>query len=297
MDDIATTDDGSFAMLSAAKINVFLEVLGKRNDGYHELETVMLRTNLCDVMSFAQHESAGTVLKLVPESVIGEDQFPLDDSNLIIKAANALKQKTGCSEGASIAVQKLIPSQAGLAGGSSNAATALVGLNRLWNLDLTTAHLHEIAASLGSDVNFFIEDCSAAICRGRGELVEPISVGGPFYFVAVHPGVGNSTPEVFSKLPPATSSYTSQTVVAAIGRGDVTQLNSSIFNRLTQAARQCNPAMDSLLASLTNLTGKPAFMSGSGSTCFVVATSRQEAVEIEQMLKAQGVGVVFRLAC
>lgn len=297
MDDMPATSESRFDLLSAAKINVFLEVLGKRDDGFHELETVMLRTDFCDVLSFAHNTSQKIELTLALGSVVGEGEFPLGDSNLIIKAAAALKQQTGCRHGASIAVKKVIPAEAGLAGGSSNAATALVGLNRLWGLGLTKPQLHQIAATLGSDINFFIEDCSAAICRGRGELVEPIPTGGTLHFVAVRPEVGNSTPGVFSKLVPSTSTCTSEAVVAAIASGDAVQLSSSIFNRLTHPAAVCNPAMKSLLDSMSKLTGKPAFMSGSGSTCFVVADSQQEASKIEELLKTYCVGTVVRLKC
>lgn len=287
----------SFSLSSAAKINVFLEVSGKRPDGFHELETVMLRTDFCDLLHFNLTASPEVELVLTANSVANDEQFPLDDSNLIIKAANALKHATGCSLGGSISVDKLIPAQAGLAGGSSNAATALVGLNRLWDLKLSKAQLHKIAAGLGSDLNFFIEDCEAAICRGRGELIEAIPVSGRFFFVAVHPGQGNSTPEVFSRLSAASTILTSDEVVSALQVGDSEKLSSSIFNRLTPAAQECNPAMNSLLESLAALTGKNAFMSGSGSTCFVVAKSSQEAVGIETLLQANNLGTVFRFAC
>lgn len=274
-----------FEMFSPAKLNLFLEVSGKRPDGFHELETVMVRTDLYDKIHFQQSTDPKVRLVLAPESSgIAPADFPLDESNLIVKAANELRALTGTNLGATIQIVKRIPAEAGLAGGSSNAATTLLGLNRLWDLRLEKHELHTIAAKLGSDINFFVEDCRAAVCSGRGEIVRPIESTGEFYFVAFHPGVGNSTPAVFSQLTIDGSLQSSEVVQQALADGNSASLSDSIFNRLTDAARMINPAMDAMMTDVRQLLNRPVFMSGSGATCFVAAEGRQEAARIESQL-------------
>jgi 4-diphosphocytidyl-2-C-methyl-D-erythritol kinase len=263
---------------SPAKINLFLEVCGKRSDGFHELETVMLRTTLCDTITFEADDSGQLSLNQTECSAI---DIPLDDSNLILRAARALLATEPRRVGAKITIDKRIPLQAGLAGGSSNAATTLLGLNQLWELNLPVAVLHEIAATLGSDINFFVEDCTAAVCRGRGELVTPIPVRGPFHFVAARPAAGNSTPDVFSKLTLPHELHGCDDVVAALKAGDAKHLTKAVFNRLTQPAMNVNAGMTRLIQQMQTETNRPVFMSGSGSTCFVVCDSESAAQQVQ----------------
>lgn len=280
-----------FQLFSPAKLNLFLEVSGKRPDGFHELETVMVRSDFCDTIRFEQNAKTTIQLVLAPESSgFRPDNFPLNESNLIIQAANELRTLTGTSFGATISIVKRIPAEAGLAGGSSNAATTLLGLNQLWDLRLEKNHLHQIAAKLGSDINFFVEDCRAAVCRGRGEIVEPIDTDGEFHFVAFHPGVGNPTPAVFSKLviAEAQQQKSSEAVQAALQQGDTQRLIQAIFNRLTDAARSINPDMDIMMADVEQRLNRPVFMSGSGATCFVMATNRREAKRLQSQIAADG---------
>ena len=183
---------------SPAKLNVFLEVSGKRPDDYHELETVMLRTSLADQLTIRRTDSESLTLRFsdaTPESMrVG---IPLDGQNLILRAAEAVRKRVGSSSGAEFILHKRIPPESGLAGGSGNAAAALLGCRQLWKETLPDAELHEIAATLGSDINFLLSGHRAAVCRGRGEIVEPIALNRRLYFVAVRPRRGNSTAEVF----------------------------------------------------------------------------------------------------
>ena len=214
----------------------------------------MVRSDFCDTIQFEQNSEPKIQLVLAPESSgIRPENFPLDESNLIIRAASELRELTGTALGATISIVKRVPAEAGLAGGSSNAATTLLGLNQLWDLRLEKIHLHQIAAKLGSDINFFVEDCRAAVCRGRGEIVEPIDCHGEFHVVAFHPGVGNPTPAVFSKLviAEAQQQHSSEAVQAALQQGDTQRLVQAIFNRLTDAARSINPEMDMMMADVT----------------------------------------------
>ena len=172
---------GALVMQAPAKVNLFLEVLAKRPDGYHDIETLMVAVNLFDTLKF--REEPGGDIRLTcnhPDLSTGSD-------NLVIRAAALLKQQTGCEKGARIRLTKRIPLAGGLAGGSSDAAATLVGLNRLWKLGLTRARLTDLAKELGSDVAFFFS-APAAWCTGRGERVTPMRLRRPLWFArAVKP--------------------------------------------------------------------------------------------------------------
>jgi len=163
--------------IAPAKINLTLEILGKRNDGYHEISSLMQTVDLCDYLTFHKN----TWLQIIPEyhNLPASDNLPGFDrnnylvKNLVYKTAEALKTKTGYESGAVIELKKNIPSSAGLGGGSSDAAATLRGLNKLWNLKLSLAELAEIGASVGSDVPFFIYG-STCIVKGRGEIIKQL---------------------------------------------------------------------------------------------------------------------------
>ena len=279
------TQPASIQLLSPSKLNVFLEVHGKRDDGYHELETVMLRTSLCDVMKFDATTSDRLSLRLVGHPTADvRDSFPLDNSNLILRAAEALRLRCGVEYGSAIFIDKRIPAQAGLAGGSANAATTLITLNQLWDLRLQRSELHEIAASLGSDINFFIEGSRAAICRGRGELVESIPLNQNLWAVLARPTVGNRTPEVFSQLQFADQRRSVEQTIASLRLGTSALVSRASFNRLTRSAMELNNAMAELMTKMARLCNRPVHMTGSGSTCFVLARSAREASRIRAQL-------------
>ena len=284
----------AIVLSSPAKLNIFLEVLGKRPDGYHELETVMLRTQFCDQLTFAQTISSEITLSLSDATSADiRASMPLDESNLIVKAALALQVATRDSnrepKGARIILHKRVPPESGLGGGSSNAATALLGCRQLWNLDVSDAQLNSIAASLGSDINFLLSGATAAVCRGRGEIVQPIKLAKELFFVALRPRTGNSTPAVFRQTKIAAQPISSAELVHAVSQG-TRNISPLIFNRLTDAASQLNPEMQTLLNRIPQVIRRPAFMSGSGSTVYVVAAGRSDAKDVADELK-----LVFRL--
>ena len=270
--------DGTLTVACPAKLNVFLEVICKRADGFHELETVMLRTRFCDHLKFSLRDDSAICMSLATASdATVMSHFPLDDSNLILRAAQLLRDSTGCRLGADIHVTKVIPAQAGLAGGSSNAASTLRGLNALWNLQLSDDLLHDLASRLGSDINFLLSGHRAAVCRGRGEIISPVSVNGDWFFVASRPEPGNSTPAVFRDTILPEQPIASQQIQDVLQQGIPKQLEQYCFNRLTEAALGLNPAMSQLMSDMQQLCDCPVFMSGSGSTCFVVAENAQQA--------------------
>lgn len=163
--------------VAPAKINLTLEILGKRKDGYHEIRSVMQTVDLCDMLTFWDNDW----IHIIPEygSLPGQDplmeadRYNYMEKNLVYRAALSLKEKTGYKGGALIQLKKNIPSSAGLGGGSSDAAAALKGLNRLWKLGLTNSELIDIGSKIGSDIAFFIHGGTCLI-EGRGEIVKPI---------------------------------------------------------------------------------------------------------------------------
>src|SRR3954471_18211939 len=167
----------SLVVRTPAKLNLFLEILGRRPDGFHELETLMVTVGIYDSLTFTEDDSDEIRLRCFgstssPTSArTSENDVPDGRQNLVYRAAELLRQHAGIARGVRIELEKRIPVAAGLAGGSSDAAATLTALNQLGNLDLPTAELQRLASQLGSDIGFFLCGKAAAICRGRGELV------------------------------------------------------------------------------------------------------------------------------
>src|SRR6266567_3977366 len=163
-----------------AKVNLFLEVLGKRPDSYHEIATLMVAVSLFDTLRLAPDAGGDVILRC------HHSQLPTGPENLVYRAARLLRERTGCMRGAVIELVKRIPLAAGLAGGSSDAAATLFGLNQLWRLGLTPSELAALGAELGSDIPFFFA-LPAAWCTGRGEVVEKVALREPLWFVLACP--------------------------------------------------------------------------------------------------------------
>jgi 4-diphosphocytidyl-2-C-methyl-D-erythritol kinase len=181
-----------FSLPSFAKINLNLRVLGRRDDGFHEIVTVLQTISLQDTLTFEPSEKG-------IELICDEPSLPGDDTNLIIKAARALQAEFQVGEGASIQLKKLIPMGGGLGGGSSNAAVALLGISRLWSLDVSVERLHRIAADLGSDVPFFLHGGTAS-ALGTGTTIEPIPDVSVGPMIVVTPDAKVSTREAYENL-------------------------------------------------------------------------------------------------
>jgi 4-diphosphocytidyl-2-C-methyl-D-erythritol kinase len=274
---------------SPAKVNLFLEVLGRRADGFHELATIMVRTDLCDTLWIEDRTDENIELSLAKSPQSGDRipqsqasaaaDFPLDETNLITRAARALQKHTGVMRGASIRVRKMIPARAGLGGGSSNAATTLLTLNELWGLSLSLPTLHEIAATLGSDVNFLLSGYRAALCSGRGEQISPVSVNGQYHGLLLVPPTGNSTSEIFNalQLPDEQQSAASLTEQLQLGRE--VEIPDHCFNRLQSAAQQLNPDVHDALSWLGEHAGG-GLLTGSGSACFSILKTAEEALRL-----------------
>jgi 4-diphosphocytidyl-2-C-methyl-D-erythritol kinase len=244
---------------SFAKVNRSLRVLGKRPDGYHEIDTIFQTVDLSDRIDFLEGEEDGGEITLTIE---GAD-LPADDSNLILRAAAALANRTGARRGARIHLSKRILIGGGLGGGSSNAASTLLGLSALWNLRLSDADLQALAASLGSDVPFFLLG-GRARGTGRGEILEPLPDGPEEWLVLVFPGFSLSTAVVYGALAaPALTDSAAATNLRGSDSGGGPDRND-----LEPAAESLRGELRRFRAALLDSGATSARLSGSGSTVF-----------------------------
>lgn len=283
---------GGVEVLAPAKLNLFLEILGRRPDGYHEIETVMVAISLCDTLTFRDEPSGGLRLRC------NDPAMPVGADNLVIKAADRLREATGCRRGAQIDLHKVIPAQAGLAGGSSDAAATLAALDRLWDLHLAPERLDALAAEVGSDVPFF-NHAPAAVCRGRGERVEPVPLDRTLDFVLVCPRVGISTADAYRRVVPPDRPRDAGPVLEALVRGRSDELGRNLYNRLQSVAEDLRPELVRVreaLASLGPLLDGSA-MSGSGSAYFGLCRDPAAARQAAEMLEPLGLGWVRVVTC
>lgn len=255
-----------------AKINLTLAVLGRRPDGFHEIESWVMPVDLCDCLRLAISETAS----LQVQGNAGD--VPADERNLAWTAMTKLAEAAGREPNVRIELDKRIPVGGGLGGGSSDAAAALIGLNMLWELGWPRQRLADIAADVGSDVPLFLLNGSA-ILRGRGERVEPAAEGRRRWIVLVVPPFSLSTPDVYRRhAEMATPSRRpADRVWQGASRLDAAQLSARLFNDLERAAFDLEPRLASLHAALCAAGDRPARMTGSGSCLFAVFDEEEEA--------------------
>jgi 4-diphosphocytidyl-2-C-methyl-D-erythritol kinase len=271
-----------------AKLNLFLHVTGRRADGYHELQSLMVPITLADTLDF-EARSDGRIVR--SGDVIG----PLDD-DLCLRAATLLQRQSGTAVGVEISVEKRIPAGSGMGGGSSDAATTLLALNRLWNLRWPRDRLAELALRLGADVPFFL-GAGPALAEGVGERLTPLAWP-PSWFAVIHPQVSVSTAEIFSS-PELTRSTKALTIAAFSALRDNAVRNGTsawteLFggNDLEPVVRRRYAAVEAAIAHLARFG--PARMTGSGSAVFSALPSESAAQEAVSELPAGWQGWVVR---
>lgn len=300
-------DQSSLVVHAPAKLNLFLEVLNKRPDGFHELETVMVMLGIYDTLRFTPlpkttRESNPFALPFrlflanpqIPDQSAGENtqSVPSGPDNLVVKAAELLRTHAGYEGGVDIELWKRIPSEAGMAGGSSDAAATLAGLNRLWKLNLPIEELQRLAAQLGSDVPFFLSASRSAICRGRGEIIEPLNLPLGHYFVVVKPTSGLSTPAVFREWKPTGETRSAKTLIEALRQSDTTSLAKGFHNALQKPAEKLNADVSRLRDVFSNEPVLGHMMSGSGTAYFGVTRHRLHAEHVAARLSSRRIGRV-----
>jgi 4-diphosphocytidyl-2-C-methyl-D-erythritol kinase len=266
---------------ASAKVNLALEVLGKRADGYHEIATVLQAVDLFDRIVV---ETADTL------SLRTDDpDLPTDDGNLVMRAARLLQKAAGVEAGARIRLQKRIPVAAGLGGGSSDAAAALWGLNRLWKLRWAKPRLQELAVELGMDVPFFL-GTGRAVARGRGEQLAALRGGGGYALVLVNPRVPLSTREVYGRVPAGWHAEPAGTerVIDALRTRNVSRVAAALTNNLEAVVEPVLPVIGRMKAALLAAGALGAIMSGSGPTVFGMARSLDHARQIRARVSRAG---------
>ena len=260
------------ALPAPAKLNLFLHVIGRRRDGYHELQTAYVLTELADWLDF-ERRTDGAIVR-------DGDLIGGVEDDLAVRAAHELRQASGTSLGATISVTKRIPAGSGLGGGSSDAATTLIALNRLWDLNLPRTELSAIGLQLGADVPFFLHG-HHAFAEGIGERLTTIDLPAT-WFAVVWPPVNISTREIFSDAGLTRNSKVTKiadfsalvAMVANEAAGNL-ELPSSLVNDLEPVARRRYPIIDEAIKRLERFGA--ARMTGSGSAVFITARSREQA--------------------
>ena len=261
-----------------AKVNLTLEVVGRRQDGYHDIASIMQTVDLCDSVKL---EPASTITL---ECDRAELQSP---DNLAMKAAALLREVTGTDEGVRIVLHKGIPVSAGLGGGSSDAATVLSGLNQLWGLGLSIEQLTPVAAQLGSDVPFFLHGGTAMV-YGRGEIVRPLPSADLQWMVVLTPSIclPNKTATLFGMLDVAdhTRGALTRKLEARIrGGGDVPA--QFLFNAFDRVAFSAFPGLKQHWDALSSLGAREIHLAGSGPTLFAPVSRREVGTALHLLLR------------
>lgn len=280
-----------------AKLNLFLEVLSKRTDGFHEIETLMVPIGLYDTLHFREEPAGRLEMSCAwawraGEAAATPPPLPVEDDNTVLRAVRLLMQRTGARRGAAMRLVKRIPLAAGLAGGSSDAAAALVAANLAWRLGLSRGELAGLAAEIGSDVPFFLH-AGPAVCRGRGERIEPLPSRGAWHFVVVGPPEGLCTADVYRACRPAGQPRQAGDLVAALAAGRLDHAGRLLHNRLQDAAARLSPWVSRMEREFARVDVVGARMSGSGTSWFGLCRSAHHAGRIARTLRARGVGRVF----
>lgn len=268
----------SITIKAPAKINLTLDVLGKRSDGYHELRTIMQAISIYDTLTIEKTSGSGMILEC------DRNDVPCDDSNLVVRAAKAFLSENGISHGLKFKLHKHIPSMAGMAGGSSDCAAALIGLDVLFGTHTDKKKLIEMGASLGADVPFCLVG-GCYICEGIGEKLTQLSSMPACSIVIVKPQVSVSTPQAFAKydsMPsPKRSDFSG--IVRAFDEYDINDICSRLFNALEYASS--NEDIELAKKRLTEGGALAALMTGSGSAVYGIFADRSAAENCADSLK------------
>lgn len=287
-----------FVVHAPAKLNLFFEVLGKRADGYHEIESLVLPIDLYDTLFFQDDPRGAITLRChMPSAARGPrgtegGELPEGPENLVVRAAMRLRERAGVTAGARMRLVKRIPSAAGLGGGSSDAAATLLAANAAWQLGWSREQLADVGAELGSDVPLFLAR-GASVCRGRGEQVEALGGLGGLHFVVVRPPVGLSTAAVYQRCQPAAAPRPMQPLLEALRRGDLHAVGQTLFNRLEAAAETLSPWIARLREEFARLECVGQQMSGSGSCYFGLCRHARHARRVARCLEARGMGIAL----
>jgi 4-diphosphocytidyl-2-C-methyl-D-erythritol kinase len=286
-------------VIAPAKINLFFEVASRRQDGFHEIETLMVPVGLYDTLVLRDDPSGKVTLQArwaagvsitdcdtaggLPSASRFTD-IPQGDENHAVRAVRLLAKAAGINRGAKLRLIKRIPAGAGLGGGSSDAAAAILAANLAWGLGWSTDRLADVAAQIGSDVPFFL-CCRPSVCTGRGEKIKPIDGIGKLDLVVVSPPGGLSTAAVYKTCQPGRPPLTVDPMVEALRTRSLEAIGPLAHNRLLEPARRMSPWIDRVLDRLSAEHCPAIGMSGSGTSCFAVCRSADHARGVAARLR------------
>ena len=278
-----------------AKVNLFLEVLGKRPDGFHEIETVMMATPLFDelrVLPCERDEIRLTGQFDLPSNYVHNDAAHTShngfwgEKNLIFRAAQQLKNRVGFKQGCEIHTIKRIPSEAGLGGASSDAAATLIALNSVWSLGLKKKELVEIAAELGSDVPFFLQN-EIATCLGRGEKIAAINASLSIPLVICKPPVGLSTAKVYAGCRVSEEPISSKMIQIALNCANVRTIGKDLHNALELPATEICTEIEEITFRFSQSGSLGYQLSGSGTSVFGIFSNLRAAQRVAKRFRQQ----------
>ncbi len=271
-----------FTVFSYAKLNLALKVVGRRPDGFHELVTLFERIDLHDDLLFSSARDGEFVI------ACDDRRVPCDERNLVWKAARVLAEGEGVAMAARITIRKRIPVAAGLAGGSSNGAAALTGLNKLWDLKLSRKKLEAYAAKIGSDVAFFLYDTPFAMGTGRGEIVKPLAFKMRLWHFLVVPKAPLLTKDVYGCFARYADALTNpegdvNIILRSLKNNDPVGVGRGLFNDLEAPILELKPHLGKLKARVARQDVFGVAFSGSGPSVFAVVASRKEAERLKNI--------------
>jgi len=266
----------SLSLKSHAKVNLFLEVLWKRDDGYHEIESLIQEISLCDDILLKDRLRGITIL--CPNKKI---YIPSNHNNLAHKAAKLLMTKFNIKKGVSITIDKKIPVGAGLGGGSSNAASVLKGLNQLWNIGLKNEQLQELGAEIGSDVPFFING-GTALVKGRGVKIHTRFNAPKIWFVLAVPNISVSTKWAYGRLDRKLTRNINSAKLQESKKLQFKDIVDKLFNRLEGVVLKEYPLIEVVKEKMMACGASGALMSGTGSAIFGIVSSEDKACKIAE---------------
>lgn len=270
-----------------AKVNITLDVLRKREDGYHEVEMIMQAIDLADTLHLTPQREGITL-------VTNHPGLPCDTGNLAYRAAALLQETCQVKTGVHIALEKNIPMAAGLAGGSTDAAGVLLGLNRLWQLNLSLAELDELGAKLGSDVPFCLHG-GTMLATGRGERLTALPALPQCYIVLAKPPVGVSTAWVYGQYQQTIAVQHPDTAgtIACLKSGNLEGVAERLCNVLESVTIPAHPEIGQLKDWMLQFGAMASLMSGSGPTVFGLVETREKAIEIADRLRSLSAADIF----
>lgn len=263
-----------------AKINLTLDVLGKREDGYHEVEMIMTTIDLADRLSFKKIDRNEIILET------NSGFIPSDERNLVYKAAILMKSAYQVNEGVQIYLEKNVPIAAGLAGGSSDAAATLRGLNRLWGLNLSEGELFLLGEQIGSDVPFCIIG-GTAMATGRGEKIKRINSMPPGWIILAKLPISVSTAEIYNalKIEDIKEHPNGEAMLSAIANKDFIYISKNLCNVLEEVTFSLYPQVRYLKEQIKAFGGEGVLMSGSGPTIYALVNKESKVKRIYNALR------------